>query len=212
MPNPQEGARRVQRAKAAGRGAHVPREIPVGFYAALTIVAVLGIAAIGYSRYEVNHPVSATSSQSPPRVGQTWYTALGIEVCGHFEPVLAKGSGAASGMTALGNGVVKVAPKTPAETGASATLVHFLDAAGVRVSTSSVVLPGHASIDVANLCGQRPVEVRTATWASLLATRPTIHAGTAGVRMLSGEVVTVAVVTKGATIAQPPTAANLANV
>lgn len=190
----------------------MPREIPVGFYGALTIVAVLGVAAIGYSRYEVSHPVSATSSQSPPRVGQTWYTALGIEVCGHFEPVLAKGLGASTGMTALGNGVVKVAPKTPAETGSAATLARFLDAAGVRISTSTVAVPGHASIDVASVCGHGPVEVRTATWTSLLATRPTIHAGTVGVRMLSGEVVTVAVVAKGATIPQPPTAANLANV
>jgi hypothetical protein len=211
MPGSNDGARRVQRAKAAGRGARVPREVPLGFYTALAVVVILGIAAIGYSRYEIARPASAASTQTPPRVGQTWYVALGFDACGTFAKPLAKGLGASSGMTSLGNGVVEIHPTRSSQTGAAANLAAFLAAAGVKVSASGFALPGSAAVNAAKGCQGKAAELRIATWPSLLATTPTYAASPASVRFSNGEVVTVAVVAKGQQVPQPPNAANLAN-
>jgi len=142
-----ESARRVARAQASGRGAKVRRQIPVGFYSALTVIVVAGVAVVGYSKYEIDHPTSATTAADQPVIGTTWHTAIGFDACGKYLPVLAKTTDVKSGITSLGDGVLTVAPKSKSEEGANATLALLPKAIrGLSVAKDGFTLPGGKSV------------------------------------------------------------------
>ncbi|MHB8188840.1 MAG: hypothetical protein ACYDHP_00115 [Ferrimicrobium sp.] len=209
-----ERARRVARAQATGRTARVRREIPVGFYTSLVVLVALGIGAVGYSKYELAHPLSTTVSKVQPSVGTTWYTALGFDSCGSFAPVLAATPASSkSFIRALGDGVLKIAPKNAKQTGGHANLAAFIDGyPKLSVGASGYQLPGAARTSISAGCHGKPAIFGIYVWSSLLATVPTVYTSPSAVRLYNDSVVTVAVVAKGTKVTQPPTATNLANV
>jgi hypothetical protein len=208
-----ESARRVARAQASGRGAKVRRQIPVGFYSALTVIVVAGIAVVSYSKYELDHPASAVTAADQPVIGTTWHTAIGFDACGKYLPSLTKTTNVKSGVTSLGNGVLTIAPKAKSQEGANATLALLPDGVpGLKIFKSGFQIPGHKAVTVAAGCGGKPAKFGIYVWSSLLATKPTVYVNPADVRLQNDQIVTVAVLRKGVTPSQPPTAANLATV
>ncbi len=208
-----ESARRVARAQASGRGAKVRRQIPVGFYSALTVIVVAGVAVIGYSKYELDHPASTATAAEQPVIGTKWHTAIGFDSCGKYLPVLAKTTNASSGVTSLGNGVLTVAPKAKNQEGANATLALVpRGVQGLKILHDGFQLPGGRPVTATAGCAGKPARFGIYVWSSLLATKPTVYSNPADVRLQNDQVITVAVVAKGTTPPQPPTAANLATV
>jgi len=208
-----ESAKRVARAQASGRGRRVRREVPIGYYSALALIVVLGVVTVGYSKYELDHPSLASSSAHQPTIGTTWHVAIGFDACGHYEPVLAKTSRKATGVVSLGNGVLTVAPKTKAETGAGANLSLLPRAVpGLELLRDGFRLPGKAAVVASAGCHGKPATFGIFVWPSLLAAKPTLSKVPSSVRFANDEVITVAVLPKGTTPPQPPTAANLASV
>ncbi len=57
--------RRVARAAATGGGRTKRGKAPVGFYTLLILIALLGAATVGFSRYQRAHPASASTAQKP---------------------------------------------------------------------------------------------------------------------------------------------------
>jgi hypothetical protein len=208
-----ESARKVARAQASGRGRRVRRELPLGYYSVLALVVVLGVATVGYSKYELDHPSLASSQANQPTVGTVWHVAIGFDACGHYEPVLAKTSLAKTGVISLGNGVLTVAPKTKAETGAGANLSLLPKAvSGLELLHNGFRLPGKAAVLASAGCHGKPASFGIYVWPSLLASKPTLAKVPSSVRFANDEVIAVAVLPKGTTPSQPPTAANLASV
>ena len=208
-----ESARRVARAQASGRGAKVRRQVPLGFYSALTVIVVAGVAVIGYSKYEIDHPTSVATAADQPVIGTTWHTAIGFDACGKYQPVLAKTTDTKSGITSLGNGVLAIAPKSKSEEGANATLALLPKGIkGLAISKDGFTLPGAKTVSATAGCGGKPATFGIYVWSSLLATKPTVYKSLAQVRLENDQVITLGVVPKGTTPPQPPTAANLATV
>ncbi len=208
-----ESSRRVARAQAAGSRTRARREIPVGFYSALAVIVVAGVASIGYSKYELDRPAGSAASPVQPAVGSTSYTAIGFDGCGSFAKPLAASSGKGSGISSIGKGVLKVHPATASEAGSGANLAAFIRSyKGLSIFGNGFKLPGQAAVSAAAGCHGSPAVFGIYLWSSLLSTKPTLYTDPAKVLLKNDQVITVAVVPKGAHVPQPPTAANLASV
>ncbi len=112
----------VARAAATGGGATYRGQMPVNWYAALVVIVLVGIGSIALAKYHYNQ----TPAVVEPTVGTSWHAALSFDICGTTEPALAASpTGATTGLTTTGDGVLLVAPKTASEAGNNATLGKF---------------------------------------------------------------------------------------
>lgn len=120
----------VARAGATGGGRTYRGQMPVNWYAALVLIVLLGLASVVYSRYQYQHPGTA-SSKVQPTTSTTWYAGLAFDVCGKQLPSVpsnAKSSGTTSTQSfyTTGSGLVIVSPKTASAAGDNAVLGKFV--------------------------------------------------------------------------------------
>jgi hypothetical protein len=117
--------------------------MPVNWYAALVLIVLLGIGSVVLARF--HYAKAAVTVQ--PAVGQTWHAALAFDICGTMEPALpATPSGATTGLTSAGSGVLLIAPKSSSEAGHNATLGKFASGyTGMTLTNTSVQYPGTKS-------------------------------------------------------------------
>lgn len=206
--------KQVARAAATGGGRTTRGEIPIGFYGTLALISVAGIFVVGYSRYELQHPV--TKPVVHPVIGDNWNFAFGVYDCKSFLsdlPKLTAPSKAAFSTT--GNGIINLSPKVSADEGKGATLGKFAsDYKGLKFTASSVTYPGKGTVSAGALCNGKPVQLETSVWTSLLDTHPKTYTGNpANVAITANdELVTVGFVPKGVALPKPASASQLANV
>ena len=114
--------------------------MPVNWYAALVLIVLLGIGSVALARY--HYAKAAVTVQ--PTVGQTWHAALAVDICGTMEPALpATPTGATTGLTSAGSGVLLIAPKSSSEAGHNATLGKFASGyTGMKLTNTTVQYPG----------------------------------------------------------------------
>ena len=107
----------VQRAATTGGGRTYRGQMPVNWYATPGDHLHRGPAAHRLQPVP-DGPTQTNSSSGPPTTQQTWYAALGIDICGTIEPNLpASTNTSKTGFTANGNGVLTIAPKNSSESG-----------------------------------------------------------------------------------------------
>jgi hypothetical protein len=142
----------VQRAATTGGGRTYRGQMPINWYATIVIICVVGLLLIGFSRYQKTHHTN--SSSGPPTTQQTWYAALGIDLCGTLQPNLpASTNTSQTGFTANGNGVLTVAPKNSSESGQNATLGKFVSGyKGLELSSSTLQYPGKPAMNNGDVC------------------------------------------------------------
>jgi hypothetical protein len=150
--------KKVARAAATGGGARTGRGAgggPWKWYAIVALVAVLGVFLIVASRGERQQEISKIG---PPRPGDHWHVAYGINVCGAFQPELnverdPQGihTHAPNGQ---GDGIIHIHPFTSQAAGDNATLGKFADAAGLKLEDGKMTLPdGDVYADGEKECG-----------------------------------------------------------
>ncbi|MGO9027525.1 MAG: hypothetical protein ACLQOZ_02695 [Acidimicrobiales bacterium] len=142
----------VTRAASTGGGKTYRGQMPINWYASLFLICVVGLFLIGLSRYQLTHRTA--SSTGPPTTSQTWYAALGIDICGTVEPNLpASTNGSKVGFTANGNGVLTISPKNSTESGANATLGKFVAGyQGLQLSDTTLQYPGKKTMSNGESC------------------------------------------------------------
>jgi hypothetical protein len=201
----------VQRAATTGGGRTYRGQMPVNWYATLTLIIVVGLFLIGLSRYQLSH--KTVSSSGPPTIQQTWFAGLGIDVCGTFEPNLpASTNKAKTGLVANGNGVVTVAPKTSSESGSNATLGNFVaNYAGLELTNSTLKYPGKPTDTNGNICPKgtpdagKPGIVIVYSWPSFQAKHGSQTPGDPQKLLFqNGQLITMAFVPANVTIPKPP--------
>jgi len=113
--------------------------MPVNWYAALVIIVVIGIGSVALAKYHYNQ----TPTVVEPTTNTTWHAALAFDICGTTEPALAASpSGAKTGLTTTGSGVLLIAPKTASEAGNNATLGKFSEGyPGLTLTNTQVKYP-----------------------------------------------------------------------
>jgi hypothetical protein len=145
----------VQRAASTGGGRTYRGQRPVNWYASLVVIAVLGLISVVWARYEYQNPSSASAaSKVQPAVGTSWYSAMGMNICGTQQPALpASASTSKAGMTTNGKGVLVIAPKTKAQAGDSATLSQFISTyPGLTLTSTSIGAPGQHVLHNGDKC------------------------------------------------------------
>ena len=203
----------VQRAATTGGGRTYRGQMPVNWYATLTLIIVVGLLLVGFSRYQLTH--KSTSSAGPPTTSQTWYAGLGINVCGTFEANLpADTNKATTGFVANGNGVVTVAPKNSSESGSNATLGKFVsNYKGLELTNSTLRYPGKSTYTNGNVCPKgtpdagKPGVVIVYSWPSFTAKTGSETPGDPQKLLFqNGQLITMAFVPANTTIPKPPAA------
>ncbi len=173
----------VSRAGATGGGRTYRGQMPVNWYAALVLIVLVGIASVVYSRYEYQHPTKSTAAF--PKVGQTLFAGLSIDICGTVQkPLPASTNTIVPGITTLGHGVLNVSPLTASEAGNNATLGLFFDHyKGVALNAHAITVPKNKTYKVGDKCGAgtkyagQPAVLKYEVWPNPVATSGTLTTG-----------------------------------
>ncbi len=201
----------VQRAATTGGGRTYRGQMPVNWYASLVVICIVGLLLIGFSRYERTHPT--TSSSGPPTTSQTWYAALGVDVCGTIEPNLpATTATSKNGFTANGNGVLTVAPKNSSQSGNNATLGKFVsEYPGMQLTNSVLQYPGKPALTNGNVCKKgtpdagKPGVVIVNSWPNFTAKNGSETSGDPqDLLFTNGQLITMAFVPANTSVPKPP--------
>src|SRR5664280_1009423 len=202
----------VERAATTGGGRTYRGQMPVNWYASLVVICVVGLSLVGFSRYQRTHQTA--SSSGPPTTQQTWFAALGIDICGTIKPNLpASTNGATAGFTANGNGVLTVQPKNSSQSGGNATLGKFVSGyKGLQLTSSTLQYPGTAALNNGDVCPKgspdagKPGVVIVNSWPNFESkgkgTQPSGQPQ--DLKFSNGQLITMAFVPATGTIPKPP--------
>ncbi len=203
--------RTVARAASSGGSRSYRARPPALWYLLMIAIVLAGVGLIAYSRYQAEHPASA--SVGPART-DNWQAALSIDICGKIEPNLPASTNlATSGIRTFGNGLIDAAPdvsSTPSKfEGAKATLGLFAsNYKGFTLTSTEIGYPGkHETIYkdgekcTGKLKGTGTLAARV--WTSPTATTSSIVTNPTTIHIANGEMITVAFVPSGTTIPQP---------
>jgi hypothetical protein len=121
--------KKVARAAGTGGGRTAGVKRPMGWYATLAGVVVLGLFLVGFSRnQELNKGQQA--AKIAPRINQDhWHSSFSVYICNHFMPNVPLFE-SVDGIHTHGDGVIHVHPYTPQASGNGATLGFFIKSIG----------------------------------------------------------------------------------
>jgi hypothetical protein len=204
----------VTRAASTGGGKTYRGQMPVNWYASLLLICIVGLGLIVLSRYELTHKTA--SSTGPPTTSQTWYSALGIDICGTVQPNLpASTNGSKVGFTANGNGVLTIQPKNSSESGANANLGNFVNGyKGLTLTSSTLRYPGKALLSNGETCAKGTPDagkqgyVTVVNWPTYESKKGTEVSGDPRALLFAnGQMITMAFIPATATAPKPPATA-----
>jgi hypothetical protein len=166
----------------------------------LSVVVVVGIVLIGFSRQQ------RQPDTSPPRPGDHWHSAIGFNICGEFAPDIPDNGLDPLGIHSHGDGIVHTHPFSNLAAGSRATLSLFFDTLGLNVTSDEIEVPGAEAKRNGDLCDGRPGRVQTKVWETRSASDPgRIVTGDPGdIKLGNNQLITVAFLPEGADIPKPP--------
>ena len=141
-------SKKVARAASTGGGRTSRGSRPWGWYGAMAAVTLLGSLVLVTSRNErqaASNPLKSEKPRPPDASrnfgGDHWHAALGIYICGEFQPDI-QSDNDPRGIHTHGDGLVHIHPFTRATSGRKATFGVYAETVGLKVSDSRVQLPG----------------------------------------------------------------------
>jgi len=222
--------RRVARAAASGGSKAYRGRRPVGWYASLAMISIVGIGLISYSRYEANHPSTTTTTTTTtigPGLSSEWYAALAFDICGKVTTLPPSTNTTASGLRSVGNGLILIEPGSVPNSqdfvGNMATLQNFIIhyqptmtltntevqlppttttvGKGKKTTTKTTKQPLYRNGDK---CGSKPAELQVKTWTTFAAPQgQLVTDNPIGLKWNNGQMIVVGFVPKGTNIPTP---------
>jgi hypothetical protein len=189
----------------------------MAWYFLMTVIVVVGIGLIVYSRDEVLRVPEGPTAKS------NWYAALSIDICGKVEPGLPASANTATnpvGIGSVGSGLINARPSlagagAAAYEGPKATLGLFAKGyaySGLRLTNHELRYPGKGRrtwTDGESCTG--PVkgkgELVAKIWNSPTAVSSRTSSTPAEIHISNGEMITVAFMPAGTPIPAPPSRA-----
>ena len=195
--------KKVVRAARTGGGRVGGSQSPIGFYALMAVVVILGVAGVVLSRAERRQELVASADGVGPIAGEDhWHNAYGFYLCDSFAPNLGDVSG---GIHSHADGLIHIEPLTRRESGRNATLARFFAAAEVEVDDDSLQLPGGEEYTEGETkCGGKGGVVQLK-----VNDEQPVKTGVTSRKMEEGDVVTIAFAPEGSEIPKPPSEAAL---
>ena len=193
-------SKKVARAASTGGGRTARGSRPLGWYAAIAAVTVLGIAGIVFSRAEYRQELAAGADGTAPIANQDhWHAAYGIYACDEFLPPLTDERDP-KGIHSHADGIIHIHPFVRSAAGRNATLEVFADAAGLELSDDRIEVPGGETYEVGeDDCGGEDAIVQVKVDDEVI----TEEVG--NIKLEDGALITIAFAPKGAEIPEPPT-------
>jgi hypothetical protein len=195
--------------------------MPVKWYSSLVLICLLGVALIVYSRYERQHPPPAVQ----PAIGAHWYQAVSFDVCGTLRPNLPANptatAAAIPGIRTSGDGVIQVAPTVAGDTGSNATLARFVTHyPKLTLTTTTLKFPTGVALKNGQKCAAgtkdagQTASLQIKVWPSFTppgSNHPVVFYDPGTVKLVDGQLITVAFVPSGANIPKPNSIVALLN-
>ena len=185
----------------------------MNYYGILGAVVILGLASVVLARFDYQHPQHHHAQPAvAPKIGTTWYAALGVDVCGSRLADLPTGI-STGGLSLLGSNVIKVAPISSADAGHNATLAQFShENAGVTATATNLDLAtahGHVRLATGQRCAAgtpdagKTGRVVYAYWPTLSTAKPKLTTKPSDIKFVQYLRLTLAFVPQGVTPLAP---------
>jgi hypothetical protein len=180
-----------------------------GWNVGIGALAAVGIAVVAFTVVS-----NRSSSASGLALGDHWHAALGVNVCGQWEPYQSEfttqsgNPSAYAGIHTHSDGLIHMEPQTSGEIGSHATIGLFAKYGGWQVSENSV----RTWTGTQKSNGDKCPEGATGTWQWSVNGK-TQHGNPADYKMRDGDRIVIAFLPRGVKIGslgQPPSTANLA--
>jgi hypothetical protein len=210
--------KQVSRVGATGGGRTYRAQRPTNYYLVLVVILILGLVSVFWARSHYRASASSTNdSSTQPAVGTTSYAGIAFDVCGTLAPSLLPSTSAALALTAQAKGVIKVAPKIPADAGKNATVALFASGyPGLTVTSNSLKIPASAQGPAVNVANGQACPAGTpdagkvgvvtiSYWKNFATTTPTVTSDPTAIHFTSNSLVTVAFVPSGVHAVKPST-------
>lgn len=203
-------SKKVARAARAGGRSAANKQRNLLFPGVIGGIVILGIALVAFA---VNDRKS--ENDVPPVLGDHWHAAVGIYVCGEFQPNTPEFENDI-GIHTHGDGVIHIHPFSASGAGENATLGAYLDGAGIKLSDDELTIGDETWKEGDQKCGDEDAELVVAQWKDVENTdeKPAlIRRDFTDIRFREdGEGYTIAFVPEGTTdIPKPESAAQLAS-
>lgn len=186
-------------ARAAGRQSSSRSSLawPLAMAAVVALGAVLIFVSRGGER----------AAADPPVLGDHWHAAVGIYVCGDFQPNPNDAKQDVSGIHSHGDGLMHIHPFGTRYTGDGANLAAFADTVGMEITDERLVLGSGEEYANGDDCNGEPGRVQVKVWDDNLDQQGRLLEGNlAGYAPPDGSLVTIAFVPEDAEIPKPPSA------
>ena len=198
-------SKKVARAASTGGGRTARGTRPLGWYAAIAVVTILGVAGIVFSRAEYRQELAAGADGTAPVANQDhWHAAYGIYACDEFLPALTDERDP-KGIHTHADGIIHIHPFVRSAAGRNATLAVFADAAGLELEDDRIEVPGGKTYEAGETeCGGKDAIVQIK-----VNEKPVVTEEVANIKLNDGDLITIAFAPKGAELPPPPSAADL---
>ncbi len=202
-------SKKVSRAARTGGGRTRRGASSLAWPVIMSVVVVLGVAGIVYSRDQRSPEDTPPRAAIAGREGDHWHSALGFDICGTFASPLTTPTDPL-GIHTHDDGVVHTHPFSSRSAGTNARLGLYFETANVKVSSDEIEIPGQIKKN-GQECDGKPAKVQVKVWQSRdPADEGTIFVGDPNdIRLGDNQLITVAFVPEGTDIPRPPSEANL---
>ena len=196
-------SKKVARAASTGGGRTARGSRPLGWYAAIVVVTLLGIAGIVFSRAEYRQEIAAGTDGTPPIANQDhWHAAYGIYACDEFLPPLTDERDP-KGIHSHADGIIHIHPFVRSAAGRNATLEVFADAIGLELEDDRIEVPGGKTYESGDDCDGKDGIVQVKVNDEIVTEE------IANIKLNDGDLVTIALAPKGAELPEPPSSGDL---
>lgn len=151
--------KKVARAASTGGGRTARGKTPWGWYSAISLVVIAGLALVVMSKDQMDERIGA-SSQERPTTQDHWHAAYGFYFCDQFSPPLADNGRDPLGIHTHGDGIIHVHPFTRAAAGTNATMAVFERTMGITLDDDKIEVGDQEFTEGKDKCGDKDAEVR----------------------------------------------------
>ena len=197
-------SKKVARAASTGGGRTARGARPLGWYAAIALVVILGVSGIVFSRAERREELAAGADGSAPVANvDHWHAAYGIYLCDEFTGNITNERDP-KGIHTHADGIIHIHPFVRSAAGRNATLEVFADAVDMTLNDDELEVPGGKSYKTGDTkCGDEEGIVQVKVNDEV------ITENVAKIKLNDQDLVTIAFAPKGAELPAPPTADDL---
>jgi hypothetical protein len=197
-------SKKVARAASTGGGRTARGARPLGWYAAITLVVVLGVAGIVFSRQERRTELASGGSVAPVANVDHWHAAYGVYLCDSFAPSLTDETDP-KGIHSHGDGIIHIHPFVRSSAGKNAVLGVFADATGLKITDKELQVPGGKKYTANDTkCGDKVGIVQVKVNDKVVTN------DVRNIRLHDQDLITIAFAPEDAELPKPPTADDLA--